>query len=356
MKQPRIGITIGDVNGIGPEVIIKTLAHEAVSRMVTPVIYGSAKVLSYHKNFAAPAGFSFQTIEQATQAQAGKVNVINSWPEMVDIHLGEVSESAGRCALQALEQAVNDLKEGRIDALVTAPIHKKAVAAAGFGDIGHTEYLARRFEGATPLMLLVADDLRIGVVTGHLPLGEVAPLITKQRVLQYIRAMDQSLRVDFGIERPVIAVLGLNPHAGDEGLIGNEEEKAIRPAILEGKKSGIMVTGPHPADGFFGSGAWQKADGILAMYHDQGLVPFKAHCFGRGVNFTAGLPVVRTSPDHGVAFDLAGKGVADPGSFRQALFLAKDIWRRRSQYAEDHANPLQTRDTFRKGEDERVED
>jgi 4-hydroxythreonine-4-phosphate dehydrogenase len=354
MTKPRIGISIGDVNGIGPEVIIKTLAEERLLQHFTPVIYGASKVLSYHKNFALQGPFSFQTVADAGQAREGKVNVVNCWEEDVQIQLGEMNADGGKFAFLSLDRAVTELREGLIQALVTAPIHKKAMAAAEFPDVGHTEYLSRRFDGTEPLMLMVADTLRVGLVTTHVPLADVSALISKERVMARIRAMQQTLRVDFGLERPVIAVLGLNPHAGDEGLIGTEDDEIIRPAIIECKKAGIMATGPHPADGFFGSGAWHKADGVLAMYHDQGLAPFKALSFGKGVNFTAGLPAVRTSPDHGVGYDIAGKGQADPGSFRAALFLALDVWRARRDHAEWHANPLQARDTFRKGEDEKV--
>ncbi len=355
MRLPRIGITTGDLNGIGLEVIIKTLADEKLLKYFTPIIYGSAKVVSYHKNIAIQGPFNFQTAENGATASEGKIAVVNCWQDAVNIELGQMTAEGGKYAYLSLERAVQELRDGKIDALVTAPIHKKAMESANFENIGHTEYLGIAFGIDEPLMLLVSDNLRVGVVTGHVPLSAVSGLISKTRIIEKIRQMNQTLKVDFGLERPVIAVLGLNPHAGDGGLIGNEDESVIMPAIVEAKKSGIMVSGPHPADGFFGSGAFKKVDGILAMYHDQGLIPFKALSFGHGVNFTAGLPVVRTSPDHGVAFDLAGKSLADPSSFRAALFLALDVFRQRRQYAEWHANPLQTRDTFRKGEDERFD-
>lgn len=354
MKQTRIGITTGDLNGIGLEVVIKTLAEERVLKHLTPVIYGSAKAVIHHRNATQVGNFHFHTIQDAREAADGKVNVVECWQEAPNIQFGQMNAEGGKYAYISLDRAARDLKDGAIDALVTAPIHKQAMGLAGFPEVGHTEFLGKLFGTADPLMMLVSDSLRVGVVTGHVPLAEVSALLTKARIIEKVKTMHQSLRVDFGIERPVIAVLGLNPHAGDGGLIGKEDQELIQPAIVECKKSGFLATGPHPADGFFGSGAFAKADGILAMYHDQGLIPFKALSFGRGVNYTAGLPKVRTSPDHGVAFDLAGKGVADPSSFREALFMALDITRQRRQHAEWHANPLQSRDTFRKGEDEKI--
>lgn len=355
MALPKIGISIGDIQGIGPEVIIKALMDGQLLRYATPVIYAAPRVLTFYKSQLGEGPFHFQNIDNGAEAREGKVSLVTCWSEQVEIQPGSLSELGGRLAYLSLERATRELREGQIDAMVTAPIHKKAMEMAGFPEVGHTEYLGRQFEGSEPLMLLVSDTLRVGVVTGHVPLSAVPPLLSKERIIQRIRAFQQTLKVDFGIERPVIAVLGLNPHAGDGGLIGEEDEQLIRPAIIECKKNGLLVTGPHPADGFFGSGSFARVDGILAMYHDQGLIPFKTLSFGRGVNYTAGLPVVRTSPDHGVAFDVAGQGKADPTSFRQAFLLALDVLRQRRQHAEWHANPLQTRDTFRKGEDERVD-
>ncbi|MCF8237974.1 MAG: 4-hydroxythreonine-4-phosphate dehydrogenase PdxA [Saprospiraceae bacterium] len=357
MAVPKIGISIGDVNGIGLEVIIKTLSEQKILNYCTPVIYGSTKVVSYHKNIVAGHQLHVQTAGTAAEAQPGKINLVQTWLDDVDISLGTATEESGKFAYLSLEAAVNDLKSGDIQGLVTAPIHKHAMELANFTDIGHTEYLGRRFEGSDPLMIMVSDTLRVGLVTGHVPVGSVTSLLNKDRVIKKIEAMNRSLKVDFGIERPVIAVLGLNPHAGDDGLIGTEDEQIITPAIMECKKMGIMAMGPLPADGFFGSRTYQKVDGILAMYHDQGLIPFKALSFGTGVNFTAGLPVVRTSPDHGVAFDIAGKSEADPGSFRHALFLALDVIRQRAEHAEWHANPLvKSKGKFRPSEDDREED
>ena len=357
MALHKIGISVGDINGIGLEVMIRTLADQKVLSFCTPIIYGSTKVISYHKNLVPGTRFTFQSIGTPAEAQSGKVNVVQCWVEDVNIQLGSSTAEGGKFAYLSLEAAVNDLKAGQIDGLVTAPIHKHAMELANFTDIGHTEYLGRRFEGSEPLMIMVSDTLRVGLVTGHVPVANVASLLDKDRILGKIRAMNASLKVDFGIDRPVIAVLGLNPHAGDEGLIGREDDEIIRPAIIEAKKSGILAVGPMPADGFFGSRAYQKVDGILAMYHDQGLIPFKALSFGSGVNYTAGLPVVRTSPDHGVALDIAGKRIADAGSFRHALFLCLDVIRQRATYAEDHANPLvKSKGKLRYRDDDKEED
>lgn len=350
----RIGITIGDINGIGPEVIMKTLSNDYIRRQCTPVIYGSGKILSFHRAFSTSDPFVFQQINTPEQAANGQISVINCWQDQVEVQLGQPTAEAGKCAIAALERAVADLKNGKIDALVTAPVHKQAMTMAGFGDIGHTGYLARQFPGREALMMMASDQLRVAVVTDHIPLAEVATHLTIEAICRKADILERSLRVDFGIERPVISILGLNPHAGDGGLIGKEDETIVKPAIMKCKQAGIMVTGPHPADGFFGSGTYQKVDAVLAMYHDQGLTPYKTIRQGGGVNFTAGLPVVRTSPDHGVAFDIAGKGMADNASFRKALFMAVDIIRSRREHAEWHANPLQTKDTFRKGEDEQI--
>jgi 4-hydroxythreonine-4-phosphate dehydrogenase len=356
MALPKIGITVGDPNGIGLEIILKTLARPEILKYCTPVIYGSAKLVSAYKQLGVAGAVNFKSIFHAEEIGSGQINVLNCWQEVVNISPGEMNADSGKYAYIALDRAVQDIKDGHLDALVTAPIHKQAMETARFTDVGHTEFLTRQLGVENSLMLMVSDDLRIGVVTGHVPVNAVSSLLDKDRIVTRIRILEKTLKVDFGIERPVIAVLGLNPHAGDGGLIGNEDQEVIFPAIMECKKNGLMVTGPHPADGFFGSGAFKKADGILAMYHDQGLVPFKTLSFGKGVNFTAGLPIVRTSPDHGVAYDIAGKGIADPSSFREALYMALDITRNRKRYQEDHANPLNQRDTFRKGEDEKIEE
>lgn len=337
--KPIIGISIGDINGIGLEVILKALSHRRVLNICVPVIYGSSKVVSYHKNVVGLDELNFFGQRNAERLNYDKVNVINCWEENVNISLGKASDVGGQYAMLSLEAVVNDLKLGLVDALVTAPIHKKSMQMAGFEHIGHTEYLQQELGGES-LMVLAGDNLRVGLVTAHVPLKDVASTITKELVMKKIRLMHDALKVDFGGERPSIAVLGLNPHAGEEGMLGDEEEKIIRPAVVEMKKKGIMVMGPFPADGFFGSGQFNKFDGVLAMYHDQGLAPFKALTFGQGVNFTAGLPYVRTSPDHGTALDLAGKNMADPSSFLHALFMAIDIYRNRKEYNELKANAV----------------
>jgi 4-hydroxythreonine-4-phosphate dehydrogenase len=339
MEKLKIGISIGDINGIGLEVILKNMANPELSKCATFVIYGSSKVVSYHKNIVE-VDFHFHQAPNIDRIHRDKVNVINCWSDSVNISLGKATEEGGQYAFKSLEAATNDLRHGLIDALITAPINKQAMKMAGFPFPGHTEYITKTLEAEDSLMFMVHEDIKVGLVTNHLPLGEVQATIDKRLLIRKIRMMEQSLRIDFGIERPTIAVLGLNPHASDEGTIGTEEVDFIRPAIVELKKKGMMVMGPYAADGFFGSGQYKKFDGILAMYHDQGLIPFKVLSFGRGVNFTAGLNGVRTSPDHGTAYELAGENMADPSSFRQALFMAMDIARNRKEHYEAHANPL----------------
>lgn len=356
MNKLKIGISIGDINGIGPEVILKALASPGVTSLFTPIIYGSAKALAYYKT-SAEQDLHIHSVREASQAHAGKANVINCWSESASITPGKPSEEAGRYAIMALEAAVADLKSHQIDALVTAPINKQVMNQAGFAFPGHTEYLAEQLRG-DDLMFMVSDELRVGLATNHLPLGEVSKSIRKDLLIAKLNLMNDSLRIDFGIDRPMIAVLGLNPHAGDGGVLGKEEERIIRPAVLECKKKGMMVMGPFPADGFFGSGQYKKFDGILAMYHDQGLVPFKALSFGSGINFTAGLSGVRTSPDHGTAYDIAGQNIADPASLRHALFSAMDIARNRWEYYDMTKNSLVKREkpAYVEEEDEIIED
>ncbi len=343
MTKPIIGITIGDLNGIGLEVILKTFQNEQLLNNCTPVIYGSSKVVSYHKNIVG-IEFAFNAIRSVDQATDDRVNVVNCWQDNVNITLGKATEQGGKFAFQSLEWAVKDLQAGLIDALVTAPINKEAMQMANFPFPGHTEYLTQALGARESVMMLVHDELRVALATNHLPLRAVPAKITKELLLQKINLLHESLCMDFGIDKPTIAVLGLNPHAGDGGLLGMEEEQLIRPAVVEAKKSGKLVMGPFPADGFFGSGQYRKYDAILAMYHDQGLAPFKALSFGNGVNYTAGLSAVRTSPDHGTAYDLAGKNGADPASFRKALFMAIDITRQRKDYKDMRANPLRIRE------------
>lgn len=338
MQKLKIGISIGDINGIGPEVVIKTFSNEKLLKYCTPVIYSSSKVMAYHKNMVNP-NFQFYSTNSVDNIRADRVNVVNVWDAPVEITLGKVTKEGGKFAFESLESAVKDLRDKKIDALVTAPIHKKSMELAGFKHVGHTMYLEEMLPGRS-LMMLVSDELRVGLVTDHEPVKDVASKISKARIQGKLKIMEKTLRMDFGIERPLIAVLGLNPHAGDEGLIGKEDDTVVRPAVVELKKQGFMVNGPFPADGFFGSGDYRKYDGILAMYHDQGLVPFKLLSFGKGVNFTAGLGAIRTSPDHGTAFDIAGKGEGDPSSFRTALFAAIDIARSRHAFYTDSENSI----------------
>ncbi len=353
-----IGITCGDINGIGLETVLKALLVKKVAQSYRLVIYGNTKVVAYHKNIITPENIQFYTLQRPEEAQPARINIINCWTDNVNITLGKPTEVSGRCAYLALERAANDLKAGHIDALVTAPIHKKAMQMAGFPFVGHTEYLTQVFGVQESLMLLLSDTLRVGLVTEHLPLRAVPDVLSEQKILRKLRILSETLKVDFAINKPTIAVLGLNPHAGDQGTIGDEEEKIIHPAIEQAKESGILAYGPFSADSFFGSGLFQKFDAVLAMYHDQGLAPFKTLSFGEGVNYTAGLPAVRTSPDHGTGYDLAGRGVANETSFIRALFCAIDIVCNRNEYIEMHANSLEVskRKTLvsETGEDEEI--
>ncbi|MCR9286604.1 4-hydroxythreonine-4-phosphate dehydrogenase PdxA [Saprospiraceae bacterium] len=340
MEKLKIGISIGDINGIGLEVILKTLNHERIQETCVPIIYGSSKVVSYHKNITGIDDFHFQPLKSTERIHTGKVNVVNCWDEVVNITLGQATEDGGKYAFLSLEKAVSDLKHGILDALVTGPINKKAMQMASFPYPGHTEYLTTQMGESESLMMMVNGGLRIGVATNHIPLKDVANSITKELITTKLKVMAHTLKKDFGIDRPTIAVLGLNPHASDGSIFGDEEEKIIRPAIVQLKKGGMIINGPFPADGFFGSSQFKKYDAILAMYHDQGLIPFKTLSFGSGVNFTAGLSFIRTSPDHGTAYDLAGQNAADPSSFRNALFLAIDVSRNRKEYFENRENAL----------------
>ena len=339
-KLIRVGITIGDINGIGLEVIIKTFTDSKLFSNSIPIIYGSSKAVSYHKKALNDEHFNFMTIASADEAKAKKINLINCWNEDVEINLGTQNSIGGKYALQSLEAATNDLKTNKIDVLVTAPINKDGVKSAGFEFPGHTEYLAHLSNTDEVLMLMVANNLRVAVATGHVPLKDVAALITPELLTSKLNLLLNSLRKDFAIQRPKVAVLGLNPHAGDRGALGEEEINIINPVVKAFHDKGELVYGSYSADGFFGSSNIKQFDGVLAMYHDQGLTGFKAISFDEGVNFTAGLPIVRTSPDHGTAYDIAGKGVASPQSFRNAYFLACDIYNRRETHKEITANPL----------------
>ncbi len=328
-EKPVIGITVGDINGIGPEVIIKTFADNRMLRICTPVIYGSTKVLAYYKKALQIEDFNYSQSKEAEHFHSKRINVVNCWGDMVEINTGAVTPEAGSSAFAALEKACQDLKSGLLDGIVTAPINKHNIQNDNFRFPGHTEYLTQYFESKDSLMFLVSEGLRVGVVTGHIPLQDVSKSITSELIISKIKLMNASLKGDFGIQKPKIAVLGLNPHAGEEGLLGQEENTVIKPAIEACKSKGMLVFGPYPADGFFGTSHYKKVDGILAMYHDQGLIPFKTLAFDSGINFTAGLPVVRTSPDHGTAYDIAGKNLASENSMREAVYLACDIIRNR---------------------------
>ena len=339
----KIGISVGDVNGIGLEVIIKALVDTRLLEYFTPIVYGNTKVASFHRKALGVNDFSFNVINSPEQAHSKRPNMINCWQEDVKITLGEENEIGGKYAFLSLQRAVDDLVEGKIDALVTAPINKHNIQQEGFDFPGHTEYLQSKTGSDDVLMFMISDDLRIGVVTGHIPVKDIAPSLSAEAITSKLTLMNASLKRDFWIQKPKIAVLGLNPHAGDKGLIGTEDEQIITPAIEEAKKAGIFCFGPYPADGFFASDAYTKFDAVLAMYHDQGLVPFKHIAARCGVNFTAGLPVVRTSPDHGTGYDIAGRNVASEASFREAIFAAIHIVGRRKEQKELLSNPLVTR-------------
>lgn len=336
----RVGISQGDINGIGLEVILKTVMNPTLLELCTPILFGSQKTVSYHRKALGIEDFSFNPVRDLEAINHKRANIFNCYEEEVSIELGKATEVAGRYALKSLEAACDALEKKKIDVLVTAPINKHTIQSDNFKFVGHTEYLEQKFGKNGSLMLMVADTLKVALVTGHLPIEKVAAAITTEKIIQKATLLHRSLLEDFGIRKPKIAVLGLNPHAGDNGTIGNAEETIIKPAIQKLREKDVFAFGPYAADGFFGSGAYTGFDGVLAMYHDQGLIPFKTISFNDGVNFTAGLPVIRTSPDHGTAYDIAGKNKADESSFRKAIYLACDIFRTRNQYAEISANPL----------------
>ena len=333
-----VGISIGDLNGIGIEVILKTFQDRRMLEFCTPVIFGATKVISYHKK-ALNLDVPVQGITSINQVNHSKINVLNIWKEEVAIELGNSTKISGEYAARSLTSAVKYLKEKKVDVLLTAPINKENIQSEDFNFPGHTEYLEENLEGKS-LMILMTDALKIGLITGHIPIAKVAETITPALIKEKVQTMYTSLIEDFGINKPKIAVLSLNPHCGDKGVIGKEDDKIIKPTIDEIKETGKLVFGPYAADGFFGSESYKQFDGVLATYHDQGLAPFKALSFGNGVNFTAGLNEIRTSPDHGTGFDIAGKGVANPSSFTQALFTAIEIYKNRREYKELTKNPL----------------
>lgn len=338
-RKLRVAITHGDTNGIGYEIIFKTFSEPAMLELCTPIIYGSPKVAAYHRNALGIQG-NFTIINSAAEAHNNKVNLLTTFDQEIKVDLGNPSKEAGMASLAALEKAMADYKEGLFDVLVTAPINKNNIQGDDFHFCGHTEYIEERAgNGDKALMILLNDMLRVALVTTHLPIRDVAAAITKESIIEKATIFHNSLKRDFRISNPRIAVLALNPHAGDDGLLGREEQEVIIPAIKELSDNGIRAFGPYAADGFFGHESYTAFDGVLAMYHDQGLAPFKCLDLGNGVNFTAGLPIVRTSPDHGTAYDIAGKNMADESSFRNAIYLALDVFRNRIEYDEPFSNP-----------------
>jgi 4-hydroxythreonine-4-phosphate dehydrogenase len=331
-QKPIIGITLGDYNGVGPEVILKALQGNHFNRICTPVVYGSMRVLNRYKHLLEMKDWQLFGAQSLANLNPKATNIISCWnDQQTEAEPGKVTPEAGKAALACLQKAVADLKEGKLDAVVTAPINKANIQSEAFQFPGHTEYFTQSFDAADSLMFLVSEQVKVGVVTGHVPLGEVRTQVTAERIKQKLSLMIASLRRDFGVKKPRIAVLGLNPHAGEGGLLGDEENQVIGPVLQEFKNKGHLIFGPFPADGFFGAMQHRKFDAVLAMYHDQGLMPFKMLAFSDGVNFTAGLSVVRTSPDHGTAYDIAGKNQADENSLKQAIFTALEIIKNRTE-------------------------
>lgn len=337
----RVGISIGDFNGIGPEIIMKALKDKTITDFFTPIIFGSGKLFTYQKNIFK-LNHNFNYITETSQAQSDKINMVNLWKDNVNVDLGKPTEESTKMAIDSLEAATMALINGEIDVLVTAPINKEEMMKNGFAHAGHTGYLEEKF-GKKGLMFLVTDDLKVAVSTHHIPIVQVAENISKEKIKKQIKILNQCLIEDFQIERPKIAVLGLNPHAGDGGAIGNEEIEIIEPAIRELFENGILAFGPFPADSFFQPNKYKNYDAVLAMYHDQGLAPFKTLAYEEGVNFTAGLPFIRTSPDHGVAYDIAGKNIADEQSFSEAIFMAIKIFKNRLEYNDLMNNRMRPR-------------
>lgn len=338
-RLPRIGISIGDLNGIGMEIIIKTFSDPEVLSLCTPIVFGSTKVASFHRNAVDMRDFNFHIIQSPEEALEGKANLVNCWKEEVKIDFGQVSSEVGQYAAKSLEAACDAVEAKQVDAIVTAPINKESIQSSDFQFSGHTDYLESRFKSKATMFFL-SSELRLGLATVHVPLARVTELISAELIIQKLKSIHQSLKMDFHLPKGRIAVLALNPHAGDQGLMGKEDQEIVLPAIEQARENGIMAFGPYPADSFFGASSYKDFDAVLAMYHDQGLVAFKSLTFGEGVNYSAGLPIIRTSPDHGTAFDIAGQGTADPASFRSALFAAIDLVRSRAISAEITANPL----------------
>lgn len=338
-QKPVIGFTCGDLNGIGIELIIKSLSDNRILELCTPVVFCSSKAINFYKKSIPDSNLNYQNIKEFTRINPKQINIFNCWEDEVAITPGQLNETGGKYAVISLKAAVEALKENKIHGLVTCPIHKKNTQSADFNYTGHTPYLKAAFNAQDVLMLMVAENMRVALMSEHVPVKEIAQHISKEKLISRLQLLQQSLIRDFGIDKPRIAVLGLNPHAGDEGLVGKEEEEIIRPAIKEAKHS-ILAIGPYSADAFFARGYAERFDAVLAMYHDQGLIPFKSLAHGEGVNYTAGLPVIRTSPDHGTAMDIAGKNKADTASFIYAIYNCIDIIHQRQAFKENRKNPL----------------
>ena len=338
--KPVIGITCGDLNGIGIELLIKTLGDSRILDICTPVIFANNKVLNFYRKGLPGYNLNFMSVKDLGRVNHKQLNLYNCWEEEININPGILNDIGGQYAIKSLTAAAQALKEKKIDGLVTAPIHKNNTQSQQFNFTGHTPYLKNLFGTADVAMMMIAENMRVALLTEHLPVKEVAQTITKESIISKLQVINNSLKRDFNINKPRIAILGLNPHAGDEGLIGKEEEEIIKPAVKEAKYRDVFCFGPYSADAFFARGQHEKFDAVLAMYHDQGLIPFKSLAIGEGVNYTAGLPGVRTSPDHGVAFDIAGQGKADESSFREAIYKCIDIIVGRHEYDEQHKNPL----------------
>lgn len=339
-KRPVVGISVGDLNGIGIEIIIKTFSDSRILELCTPVVFASNKVINFYKKSIPELTLNYSNIKEISKANPKQLNIFTVWEEDVEIQPGQMTETGGKYGVKSLQVAVKALKEKSIDALVTAPLNKFTMQSSEFNFTGHTPFLKEAFQADDVLMLMIAENMKVALLTEHLAIMDVAKNISKEQIIKKIQLLKNSLIKDFGVERPRIAVLGLNPHAGDEGLVGKEEKEIIRPAILESKKNDCIVMGPYSADAFFARGNHEKFDAVLAMYHDQGLIPFKSLALGEGTNFTAGIPTIRTSPDHGTAFDIAGKNIADESSFRAAIFSAIDIFDTRNSYQDMRRNPL----------------
>lgn len=339
-NKPVIGISCGDINGIGIELIVKTFSDIRINEICTPIVFANNKVINFYRKFAGENSLNFNIIKDFSRINNKQVNVFNCWEEDVPVTPGELNAIGGKYAVISLQASVNALQQGHINGLVTAPIHKSNVQCEAFTYTGHTPFLKHIFEAKDVVMMMCAENMRVALVTEHVPIKDVASHISTNAILSKLNIIQASLQRDFGISKPRIAMLGLNPHSGDQGLIGTEEEAIIEPALKEARNKNMMVFGPFSADAFFAHGQYASFDAVLAMYHDQGLIPFKSLAFGEGINYTAGLPVVRTSPDHGVAFDIAGKGVADHSSFLASVFKCVDIINQREEYDNQRSNPM----------------